>query len=186
LKPWHGLRTLVQAFDRLHAIDAAARLLVVGDGPERSQLEADLTARGLQDAVHRTGPADPVEIPGLLASMDAAVAPYPNLRDFYFSPLKVYEYMAAGCAVAASRIGQLDGLIEHEVSGLLCAPGDPRELAEALLRLRSEPALRGRLGEAARAKVRQAHTWESTARRIIHLAGMAPDSSSVPALGAAL
>src|SRR5262249_5980169 len=119
LKPWHGLQTLVHAFDRLHAIDTAARLLVVGEGPERSRLEADLSARGLQEAVHCTGPVDPAEIPGLLASMEAAVAPYPNLRDFYFSPLKVYEYMAAGCAVVASRIGQLDGLIEHEVSGLL-------------------------------------------------------------------
>jgi glycosyltransferase involved in cell wall biosynthesis len=93
--------------------------------------------------------------------------------------------MAAGCAVVASRIGQLDGLIEHEVSGLLCPPGDPRELAGALLRLRSEPALRGRLGRAARAKVRQAHTWEATVRRILQLAGMAPDYDSVRAIGAA-
>src|SRR5262249_46748399 len=150
LKPWHGLQTLVKAFDRLHAIDPAVRLLVVGDGPERSRLEEDLTARSLLDAVHFTGSVAPAEVPGLLASMDAAVAPYPNLRHFYFSPLKVYEYMAAGCAVVASRIGQLDGLIEHEVSGLLCAPDDPLDLAGALLRLRSEPALRDRLGEAAR------------------------------------
>jgi glycosyltransferase involved in cell wall biosynthesis len=107
------------------------------------------------------------------------------MRNFYFSPLKVYEYMAAGCAVVASRIGQLDGLIEHEVSGLLCAPGDPLELARALLRLRSEPALCDRLGHAARARVRQAHTWDATVRRILHLAGMVPEDGLVPAMGAA-
>ena len=52
------------------------------------------------------GSVDPAEVPGLWPSMDAAVAPYPNLGHFYFSPLKVYEYMAAGRAVVASRIGR--------------------------------------------------------------------------------
>jgi glycosyltransferase involved in cell wall biosynthesis len=185
LKPWHGLQTLVQAFDRLHAIDPALRLLLVGDGPQRSCLQDDLTTRGLQDAVHFTGSVDPTEVPGLLASMEAAVAPYPNLGHFYFSPLKVYEYMAAGCAVVASRIGQLDGLIEHEVTGLLCTPGDARELAGALRRLRGDPALRDRLGQAARAKVRQAHTWDATVRRILQLAGMVPKDGLILANGAA-
>jgi len=185
LKPWHGLKALVTAFARLHDIDPAVRLLVVGDGPERSRLEEDLSARGLRDAVHFTGSVDPAEVPGLLASMEAAVAPYPNLGHFYFSPLKVYEYMAAGCAVVASRIGELDGLIEHEASGLLCSPGDPLELAGALLRLRSEPALRDRLGQAARAKVREAHTWDKTVRRSLQLAGIVPDDGLVPAFGAA-
>jgi glycosyltransferase involved in cell wall biosynthesis len=128
---------------------------------------------------------DPAEIPGLLVSMDATVAPYPRLGSFYFSPLKVYEYMAAGRAVVASRIGQLDGLIEHEVSGLLCSPGDPVELAEALLRLRREPALRDRLGRAARAKVRRTYTWNSTVRRILQVAGIVPMPGWIPATGAA-
>ena len=129
------------------------RLLVVGDGPERSQIEGDLAARGLREAVEFTGSVDPSEIPGLLASMDAAVAPYSNLRDFYFSPLKVYEYMAAGRAVVASRIGQLDGLIEHGVSGLLCTPGDSRELAEcpAAVASRTGPARPARVGPPATA-----------------------------------
>jgi glycosyltransferase involved in cell wall biosynthesis len=185
LKPWHGLQTLVNAFDRLHGIVPEVRLLVVGDGPERSRLEEDLCTLGLRDAVHFTGSVDPREVPGLLASMEAAVAPYPSVGPFYFSPLKVYEYMAAGCAVVASRIGQLDGLIEHEVSGLLCAPGDPLELAGALLRLRREPSLRDRLARAARAKVRQAHTWEASVRNILRLAGIAPEDGLVGAIGAA-
>jgi glycosyltransferase involved in cell wall biosynthesis len=185
LKPWHGLQTLVKAFDRLHAIGPGVRLLVVGDGPERSRLERDLSARGLLDAVHFTGSVAPTQVPGLLASMEAAVAPYPGLSHFYFSPLKVYEYMAAGCAIVASRIGQLDGLIEHEVSGLLCTPDDPVQLAGALLRLRSEPSLRNRLGQAARAKVRQKHTWDATVQRILQLAGMAPDEGMAPVIGAA-
>src|SRR5262249_57748941 len=107
LKPWHGLATLVQAFSRLRQGASNVRLLIVGDGPERTRIEADLAARGLLETSHLTGSVAPNQVPGLLASMDAAVAPYPDLSRFYFSPLKVYEYMAAGLPVVASRIGQL-------------------------------------------------------------------------------
>src|SRR5207244_963195 len=112
LKPWHGLPVLVEAFDLLHWVDNNTRLLIVGDGPERAGLEAELKARGLLSAVHFTGAVDPAEVPGLLASIDAAVAPYASRASFYFSPLKVYEYMAAGLSVVASKVGQLDGLIQ--------------------------------------------------------------------------
>jgi glycosyltransferase involved in cell wall biosynthesis len=112
----------------------------------------------------------------LLASMDVAVAPYPRRSSFYFSPLKVYEYMAASRPVVASRIGQLANLIEDGVNGLLCPAGDPVTLAAALARLRREPELRARLGRAARATVLKHHTWETVARRILHLASLKPTS----------
>jgi len=102
--------------------------------------------------------------------MDVAVAPYPESQRFYFSPLKVYEYMAAGRAVVVSRVGQLESLIQHEVSGLLCPPGDAVALAAALERLRCEPELRSRLGRAARACVLPGHTWEALADRVLQLA----------------
>jgi glycosyltransferase involved in cell wall biosynthesis len=185
LKPWHGVPILIEAFDRLRALEPDVRLLLVGDGPERERLEADVSRRGLRGAVHFTGSVDATDVPGLLASMEVAVAPYPNLAYFYFSPLKVFEYMAAGRSVVASRIGQLKGLVDHEVSGLLCAPGDAAELTEALVRLRREQALRDRLGKAARMRVRQYHTWEAAVRRVFRLAGMLPEFGSGRALGAA-
>jgi glycosyltransferase involved in cell wall biosynthesis len=183
LKPWHGLSTLVEAFARLHARAPAARLLIVGDGPERSRLEEDMARRGLEDVVYYTGAVAAGAVPGLIASMDAATAPYPNLLDFYFSPLKVYEYMAAGRAVVASRIGQLRDLIEHEITGLLFSPGDAGELASALMRLRSESGLRARLGEAARSRVRREHTWGVAVRRILDLAAPALAVDTRPACG---
>ncbi|MGI8996553.1 MAG: glycosyltransferase family 4 protein [Pyrinomonadaceae bacterium] len=172
LKPWHGLADLVEAFALLHEKDGNARLLIVGDGPERESLEADLAARSLLDATVLTGAVSHELIPGLLASMDVAVAPYPDDPDFYFSPLKVYEYMAAALPVAASRIGQLEELIEHEHNGLLFPPGDVRALAEALDRLRRDRKFASRLGSLACMKVLRSHTWESVARRIIALAGV--------------
>jgi glycosyltransferase involved in cell wall biosynthesis len=172
LKPWHGLTTLVEAFALLRRAARHTRLLIVGDGPERARLEADLAARDLLTATHFAGGVDPQEVPGLLASMDIAVAPYPRLARFYFSPLKVYEYMAAGLAVVASRVGQLAQLLEHEVNALLCAPGDAAALAAALERLNGEPALRRRLGRAARAAVLRDHTWDAAVQRVLDLSGL--------------
>src|SRR6266481_936140 len=104
-----------------------------------------------------------------LAAKDVAVAPYPVLANFYFSPLKVYEYMAAGLPVVASRVGQLENLIESEVTGLHVTPGDVSALADALERIKSEPHLRVRLGQAARSKVIRHHTWDAAVERILGL-----------------
>jgi glycosyltransferase involved in cell wall biosynthesis len=182
LKPWHGLPILVEAFDQLYQQCSDTRLLIVGDGPERESLVADLSARGLLNAAHFTGAVAPIEIPGLLASMTVAVAPYPAQTDFYFSPLKVYEYMAAGLPVVASDIGQLKSLIEDEANGLLVPPSDPVALATALARLRQDPSLANRLGQAARKVMMQNHTWDAVTQRILHLAGF--DRVSQLSLGA--
>jgi glycosyltransferase involved in cell wall biosynthesis len=170
LKPWHGLPVLVEAFDLLCQRTRDARLLVVGEGPERETMQAELERRVLLQCARFTGAVAPHEVPQLLAEMDVAVAPYPERSDFYFSPLKVYEYMAAGLPVVASRIGQLEDVIEHETNGLLCPPGDPVALAGALDRLRQDEGLRVRLGQEARRSVLRGHTWDSVAARILEIA----------------
>jgi glycosyltransferase involved in cell wall biosynthesis len=176
LKAWHGLVLLVEAFALLHRRQPQTRLLIVGDGPERENMAADLAARGLAATAQFTGAVPPGQVPALLASMDVAVAPYPKLSNFYFSPLKVYEYMAAGLPVIASRIGQLETLIEPEANGLLVPPGDSGALCAALERLQREPELRHRLGQAARALVLRDYTWRAVAQRIFRLAGLESQS----------
>src|SRR5204863_419096 len=76
MKPWHGLEVLVEAFARLHGRGRDARLLLVGDGPARAAVCAELSARGLTGVVHCTGAVAPHEVPGLVTSADVAVAPY--------------------------------------------------------------------------------------------------------------
>jgi glycosyltransferase involved in cell wall biosynthesis len=174
LKPWHGLPALIAACDKLARSQVPLRLLIVGDGPERAALEADLAARGCCDIAYCTGAVAPEQIAGLLASMDVAVAPYPQLDQFYFSPLKLFEYMAAGLPVVASRVGQVERVIRHGVTGLLCPPGDAEALALALGRLWSDPALRARLGRAAREHVCRNHTWDAVAERVLALAAPTP------------
>nr|MDQ3349467.1 glycosyltransferase family 4 protein [Acidobacteriota bacterium] len=187
LKPWHGVPSLVEAFDLLHQRAPLTRLLIAGDGGERERIEADLAARGLSDATHFTGSVDPSEIPGLLASMDVAVAPYPDNPNFYFSPLKVYEYMAAGVPVVASRIGQLAGLIADGANGLLCPPEDPNALADALDRLRRDASLRGQLALGGRETVVRGKSWDAVARRVLELACVRkPLPNPAPKKGGAL
>jgi glycosyltransferase involved in cell wall biosynthesis len=173
LKPWHGLGMLVDAFDMVHGSAPESRLLIVGSGPEQDRLVEDLGRCSLLGAARITGAVAPADVPALLASMDVAAAPAPPLAGFYFSPLKLFEYMAAGLPVVAARIGQIAEVIEDGANGLLCEPGDAAGMAAALDRLRRDPAARARLGAAARATVVQSHTWDATVDRILHLAGEA-------------
>lgn len=180
LKPWHGLETLVEAFARLHRDDPNVRLLIVGDGPRRAHLEQSLAERELFGSVCFTGMVDPAAVPAWVASMDVAVAPYPKLDHFYFSPLKVYEYMATGVPVVAGRIGQLAHVVEDGVNGLFYPPGDSAALAAALARLRDNPILRHSLGQAGRIAVLREHTWNHVANRVLEMATSAGSHHAVP------
>ncbi|MBE7384193.1 MAG: glycosyltransferase family 4 protein [Leptolyngbya sp. SIO1E4] len=170
LKPWHGLHHLVEAFTQLYQQVPQARLLIVGDGPQRDALVAELKQRGLQSVTCLTGAVSPEQIPGLLASMDVAVAPYPASSNFYFSPLKVVEYMAAGLPVVVSSRGQLLDLVTDGSTGLLCPPGDETALAIALEQLWQSPQLRQRLGQAARQYILAHHTWDAVAQQVLAIA----------------
>jgi glycosyltransferase involved in cell wall biosynthesis len=180
LRPWHGIDELAHAFASLRHSIRDARLLVVGDGPMRARLEAELEARGVREATQLAGALRPGEVPARLRQMDVAVAPYPARADRYFSPLKLLEYLAAGRAVVASRTGQVAEWIEHGRNGLLHAPGDTPGMVQLLVRLAREPALRRRLGAEARASVEREHTWDAIAERVTALAFAAECPLSAP------
>ncbi|NNG03002.1 MAG: glycosyltransferase family 4 protein [Inquilinus sp.] len=170
LKPWHGLEPLMEAFSLLARRREDYHLLVVGEGPMRQWIEGFVRGAGLADRVTLTGWVSHDDLPRWLRLMDVAVAPYPPISDFYFSPLKVFEYLAAGRPTVASEIGQIGGLIEDGATGLLVRPGDVADLAAAIERLHGGPALRRRIGQAA-ARRAQDFTWQGNARRIIEIAG---------------
>jgi len=167
LKPWHGLDNLFRAFRILYRKDAGYRLLIVGDGPMRRGLEKNARAMGMRAAVAFSGDVAHDEVPDLLARMDVGVAPYSGLPGFYFSPLKLFEYMAAGLPVVASDIGQIREIISHRKTGLLVPPGAIRPLATAIAELRSRPATAVKLSRAARALVGRRYTWKHNADRVL-------------------
>lgn len=176
LKPWHGLPILMEGFARFHHQHPETRLLIVGDGQERDRVLQEIASRQLESAVHLTGAVPPDTVPHWLAKMDVGVAPYRESNTFYFSPLKVYEYMAAGLPVVASKIGQLSELIDHQSDGILVPPGDLTAFVEALEQLQQSRLLRQRLGESARQKILHHHTWERVVEQILCLAQQTPHS----------
>jgi glycosyltransferase involved in cell wall biosynthesis len=164
LRPWHGVDDLVAAVAQLRTGVPTARLRLIGDGPGRQQL-LDLSEQ-LDVPADCTGVIAPTDVPAQLHRLDVAVAPYPAHAD-YFSPLKLYEYLAAGLPVVASAVGQVPDILEHGRAGLLVPPGDPAALAQALRTLALRPATARRLRSRARRLAVTRYTWQRTVERTL-------------------
>lgn len=157
---WHGVELLVASFAQVRRQIPQARLLLVGDGPARPSIEQRIAECGLGEAVVITGMIPHEDVPAYLALADVATLPYPSLpQELWFSPLKLYEYMAAGKAIVASRAGQIAEVIEDGRNGLLVEPGNVAALAEALICLLQNEAERRRLGQRAQQQAVQQHSW---------------------------
>jgi glycosyltransferase involved in cell wall biosynthesis len=171
LRPWHGVEVLPALLDRLVRRHPDLRLVVVGDGPLRGELERDLRERRLAQSVVFTGWIPHEEVAALIREFDVAIAPYPRPEhDFYFSPLKLFEYMACGVSVVASALGQVEEVVRDGETGLLYPPGAFDALANACDRLLADPDLRRRMGRAAAKEVHGRYTWDRNAQRVVELA----------------
>jgi glycosyltransferase involved in cell wall biosynthesis len=166
-KAWHGVGFLLEALRQLRGEDTSYHLLLVGDGPLRRALEQEAGRVGLEEAVTFVGTVPHEEVPRYLALMDLAVAPYPALEDFYFSPLKLFEYMAGSRAIVASRVGQVAEVIADGRTGLLYEPGNQEALIACIRRLRGDETLRKELGQNARMACSMS-TWRRNAERVVH------------------
>ena len=167
LKPWHGVADLLAA---AALAKRPWKLRIIGDGPERAALEEQAAGLGIE--VDFRGAVAPADMPGQLAGSAIGVAPYPDLggeQQQYFSPLKVYEYLAAGLPVVASAVGQLPQILGE--LGTLVPPSDPAALAAAIDTLAADPVLRGRLGWRGRVQAEEKHSWAGAVDRILALAG---------------
>jgi glycosyltransferase involved in cell wall biosynthesis len=137
-RAWHGAIGLVEAIKQLRLRHVATvDAVFIGDGPELPRVRE--AARGVE-GISFTGPLPHEVIPACLASADIGVAPFdlaehPALaREFYWSPLKIFEYMAAGLPVVAPKIDRLAGVVRDGREGLLYDPHDPHGLVSAGLR----------------------------------------------------
>lgn len=168
LKPWHGVDVLLAAAGDLAAQWPELAVLVVGDGPAGERLRALAGVGPLAGRVHFTGAVAQDEVPGWLAACDIAVAPYLPVDDFYFSPLKVAEAMAAGVPVVSSRFPPIESMLAD--TGLLVTPGDPVALAAAVHRLLADPTFGSKLAAAARDRAVELLGWDRIASRILSAA----------------
>jgi glycosyltransferase involved in cell wall biosynthesis len=171
---FHGTPVLAHAFAALVRSNSRAHLVLMGEGGERAEVERMVAEAGIGARVHFTGAIHPAEVPSHLDAADVLASPHVPLDDgteFFGSPTKLFEYMAAGKAIVASSQGQIADVLEDGETGLLTVPGDPVDLASALDRLRVDEDLRGRLGTRARAQAVAEHGWDRNARRVAEAYG---------------
>jgi glycosyltransferase involved in cell wall biosynthesis len=169
-RSWHGAIHLARAIRELRArgrTDVGA--LFIGDGPELARVReeaADL------DRIVFTGAIPHDQVAASLAAADVGVAPFdvaahgPLSLGFFWSPLKVFEYMAAGLPVVAPAVDRIPSLVEHGREGLLYQPATPGALADALEQLTDSP-LRERLGRAARERAVREYSWSAHCQGLV-------------------
>lgn len=149
---------LLQAFAQVHRQLPHTRLLLIGDGPLRPQIEQQIAALGLDAAVSLLGNRADVE--AVLPALDVAVLA--SSTEGMSNAL--LEAMACGLPIVATAVGGNLQLVQHEVSGLLVPVGQPAALAGALLALTQAPDTRHRMGMAARARIEREFSLDSMVR----------------------
>jgi glycosyltransferase involved in cell wall biosynthesis len=164
---WHGVDLLVEMTREVAERRPQARFVYVGDGPDLEALR--VATAHLEPRAQFLGRVPHDRVPALVAAFDIAAMPESN---FYGSPLKVLEWMAAGRAVVAPAYGPLREIIDSEREGLLFEPRNREELVGAILRLVDDSGLRQRLGAAAARRVRDHLTWKDNAERVLNACQM--------------
>jgi glycosyltransferase involved in cell wall biosynthesis len=169
-RPWHGARDAIQALRIVRQSLPEARLLLVGDGPERSELEADVIA-GADRGVIFTGAVPYADVPAHVALCDVMVAPFaPSehapLRHFgfYWSPLKVFEAMAMAVPIVTTAIAPLTEIVGD--AGICVPEQDRAALAGAIVAIMANPARRTAMGSAGRARVVERYSWQAHCRAL--------------------
>jgi glycosyltransferase involved in cell wall biosynthesis len=155
---------------KLIPADLRLRFLMVGTGALHGEMSRILSAEREAGRVIFTGPVLHERVPALLDACDVLVSPHVPLAegaDFFGSPTKLFEYMAMGKGIVASRLGQIGEVLTHEVTALLVEPGNAQELSLAIMRLAESRALREALGASARQAAIERHTWTRNAQNIL-------------------
>ncbi|MGB8644132.1 MAG: glycosyltransferase family 4 protein [Anaerolineae bacterium] len=164
---WHDTGTLIKSFKLALDKLPQARLLLVGDGDLRPAMQNLAKELGIDASVNWAGQVLHERVVELIAAADVAVAPYPpEDTPFWGSPMKIFEYMAAGKAIIASRVGQIAEILESGRTGWLVAPGSVEELADALVSLLQNPELCSLLGTNARDMLAAQYSWVRYAERL--------------------
>jgi len=153
LSPEKGVATLLCAWAECR-VGLEARLIILGDGPERNRLLNQAVRLGISDRVTFMGYQQPVEVMSLLGGARAVIIP--SLYQECF-PRILAEALSAGRPVIASQICGLDELVTPDI-GLLAPPSNAAALAELIETLYQDPSLADRLGAAARARYLLAYT----------------------------
>ena len=166
LYPWKGVDVLLDALARIPGVSG---LIAGGHEAEgdRVRLEARAAALGIGDRVMFTGHVTPSRVPELLGRATILALPNPAsaISTHFTSPLKLFEYLAAGRAIVASDLPAIREVLQHDVNAVLVQPGDPGALADAIAGLLGDPDTTSRLSQRAFADAVE-YSWERRAERL--------------------
>ncbi len=174
---WHGVETLVEAARLLAPQNPNFYFVLLGGGPEEAAIRAKVATAGLNGRVLLTGPVPHDRMPLYLSLGDVGVAPFdtskhPPLRaaGFFWSPLKIFEYMAMGLPTVTVDLPPLNSIVRPGLEGSLFQEGDPTDLARVLGEmLRAEPEKLKQMGQSARQRVSQNFSWAAHCRSLDQL-----------------
>jgi glycosyltransferase involved in cell wall biosynthesis len=175
LYPWKGAGLVVDVVARV----PEARVVIVGgqtnwtrDDPDIAALANRARELGVADRVELRGHVPYDRVPSALAAASVALLPLPDepVARLFTSPLKLFDYMAAGVPVVASDLPALREVLRHGENALLVRPDDPEAFAAAVRRLLADPALAARLGRQARADV-EGYSWDARAHALLKFLG---------------
>ena len=165
LHPWKGVETLVRA---LPLVSGGAQLHIVGGTPARIE-ELRVLARScdVEDRVVFHGPVEPGKRFGYMHRADICLLPLTDtgIGSRHTSPIKLFEYMATGKPIVVADVPATRAIITPGVHALAVPVGDPHAFAAAINTLLADPALRARLGTAARERAHD-FTWDNRGRKI--------------------
>lgn len=182
-----GLDTVIDAVD-LYAKSGGKMLLrVVGTGAQSALLEQTVRNKGLQEHVVFEGWVDNSRVPAIVAAADAGIVPHHSTSHWQNTiPNKLFDYMAAGKAVIATRVPPVARVIEEAKCGLVFDDYDAAGLAAIFERLQNDRALCLSLGEAGRRAVADRYNWDAekpALRAALNLVAGSSDSQSAPSEG---
>jgi L-malate glycosyltransferase len=156
----YNVPCVLRAFAQIQTQRPEARLIVVGNGPERERVHALARELAVRN-VEFVGAVKPTEMGRYYDEADV----YLNASDIDNMPNSIIESFACGLPVVTTRAGGIPYIVEHERNGLLVDCGDHRALADAALRLLDEPALAHRLIDEGLSDVERLYTWEAVGER---------------------
>ncbi len=167
---WKGLAIAVKALADPRLSDQPARLLVVGEGPQRGVLQRLAERHGVAERVIFQGAVAHGRIPAIYAAADVGV--FPSIADEAFG-ITIAEAMSCGLPVVASHVGGIPEVVGNEAScGLLAPIGDVGALAGQMAMLAADPVLRSQMGRRARARIEAHFTWSASAGRLLAALGL--------------
>lgn len=171
LEPYKGHRYLVEACAALARAALEFRCVIVGEGPQRPELERLITQADLGERCRLSGAATHEKVRETMAEADVLVLPSVTTRSGKMEglPVVLMEAMAMGLPVVASNLSGIPELVTAGVEGLLVPERDPQALAAALEILAGDPDLRTRMGAAGRVKILESFDQRESARSLAAL-----------------